>query len=74
MQALFDDSGTKGTGRWVVMSGLMGEAQLIAELAGEWDKHLQAKHPGKIRYFKMHEAASLTGEFNDWNPYRTVRI
>lgn len=70
IQAFFDDSGTKGTGRWMAMSGLLGEAKLIASLADEWDKWLRARHPGSIRYFKMDEAADLTGEFQDWNPHR----
>jgi hypothetical protein len=53
LQAWFDDSGTKGTGRYMTMSGVLGEAELLREVAREWEKHLNAKHPGRIRYFKM---------------------
>ena len=66
LQAWFDDSGTKGTGRWMTMSGLFGEAELFASIAEEWDRHLRAKYPGAIRYFKMDEACQLDGEFKDW--------
>jgi hypothetical protein len=40
----------------MAMAGLMGEAQLIAELADEWRRHLDAKHPGRVRY----DAVGLT--------------
>lgn len=68
LQAWFDDSGTKGTGRWMTMSGLFGEAELLASIAHEWDKHLRARYPGAIRYFKMDEACQLDGEFKHWKP------
>jgi hypothetical protein len=66
LQAWFDDSGTKGTGRWMSMSGLFGEAELFASIADEWDKNLRARQPGAIRYFKMDEACQLDGEFKHW--------
>jgi uncharacterized protein DUF3800 len=66
LQAYFDDSGGKGQGRWMVMSGLFGEAEVLAAVADEWDKYLAARHPGRIRYFKMDEACQVDGEFKDW--------
>jgi hypothetical protein len=70
LQAIYDDSGCKGTGRYLVVGGLLGEAELFASIADEWDKWLRAKHPGSIRYFKMEEATGLTGEFRHWHPER----
>ena len=50
------------------MSGLFGEAQVIAQIVDDWERHLRAKHPGQIRYFKMDEAVTLDGEFRHWQP------
>jgi hypothetical protein len=66
LQAYFDDSGTKGTGRFMVMAGLLADAHVFAEVAEQWDKHLRARHPGPIQYFKMDEACGLDGEFRHW--------
>jgi hypothetical protein len=66
LQAWFDDSGTKGTGRFMTVAGLFGPAEIFASVADEWDRCLRAKHPGAIRYFKMDEACGLDGEFRHW--------
>lgn len=68
IQAFFDDSGTKGTGRIMVIAGFIGEASAMANLADEWERLIRFKHPGAIRYFKMDEALHLRGEFAHWNP------
>jgi hypothetical protein len=65
-QAFCDDSGAKGTGRWMVLAALFGEAQAFAALAEDWDRWLRFKHPGSISYFKMDEAVGLHGEFQHW--------
>ena len=52
----------------MAMSGLLGEAEIIGEVADDWDRFLRFKHPGSIRYFKMQEAMGLTGEFRHWQP------
>ena len=69
LQALFDDSGTMGQGRFMAMAGLMGEAALIAELADDWQRHLDAKYPGRIEYFKLDEALTLDGQFRHWQEH-----
>lgn len=67
LQAWFDDSGTKGTGRIMAMGGVFGEAEAIAALADEWDRHLVAAHPGAIHgAFKMDDACTLDGVFRHW--------
>ena len=66
LQAWFDESGTRGTDRFMVLAGLLGEAEVFANVADEWDKHLRATYPGAIRYFKLDEACGLTGEFRHW--------
>ncbi len=49
------------------MSGLFGEAQVFADLAEQWRVNLDGPYPpGKINYFKMDEAVSLSGAFNSW--------
>ncbi len=48
------------------MSGLFGQAELFAKVSDEWDKALWSKYPGKIRYFKLDEALTLSGEFAHW--------
>ena len=68
IHAYFDDSGAKGQGRWMAMSGLLGDADVFADLADEWRKHLAGPYPpGKIDYFKMDEAVSLNGQFHHWS-------
>lgn len=68
LQAYFDDSGGKGQGRWMAMSGLLGEAEVFASLADQWRLNLAGPYPpGRIHYFKMDEAVQFKGEFRDWN-------
>lgn len=75
LQAWFDDSGTKGTGRFMSMAGLFGSADVFAQVADEWDLALRARHPGLIHYFKMDEACVLDGEFNFWQePNRDQKV
>jgi len=38
----------------------------MAEVADEWAKYLEARHPGRVRYFKLDEALTLDGEFRHW--------
>lgn len=68
LQAFFDDSGSKGEGQFMVLAGLFGEAEVFSAVSDDWDRHLRARHPGSIRYFKMHEACTLSGEFRHWQP------
>jgi uncharacterized protein DUF3800 len=67
LQAVFDDSGTKGTGRFMAMVGLLGEAEAMADLADEWDKYLRARDPGELLYFKLDDARTLDGAFQHWH-------
>jgi uncharacterized protein DUF3800 len=74
-QALFDDSGAKGQGRWMTMAGVFADTDLLASIADEWDRHLRASDPGRIAYFKMDEACQLRGAFADWNaPNRDLKV
>jgi hypothetical protein len=67
-KAVFDDSGGKGQGRYMAVSGLFGEAQLLAALADQWQERLEQYHPGlPFEYFKMDEACQLKGQFNHWS-------
>ena len=67
LQAYFDDSGAKGQGRWMALSGLFGEAEIFASLADEWRLNLAGPYPpGRIKYFKMDEAVTKDGQFNHW--------
>ncbi len=70
LQAIFDDSGSKGQDRFMVMAGLLGTAELFGSLATQWDKHLRARHPGKIDYFKLDEAVVLDGQFRHWQEHK----
>lgn len=65
-QAFVDDSGTKGTGKVLMLGGLFGKAEAFARLADDWEKELRAKIPLPIKYFKTDEAANLDGEFRHW--------
>lgn len=68
LQAVFDDSGTKGMGRFMTIAGLFGEAEAIALLATEWDRHLRASHPGALQCFKLDDARTLNSDgcFAHW--------
>jgi hypothetical protein len=67
-KALFDESGVTGTNRFMCMAGIFGQADELERLTAEWEKHLAARHPGRIGYFKLDEALGLDGEFKFWQP------
>ena len=69
-QAFIDDSGTKGTGKILMLGGLFGSAEAMASLADRWDMELRSHVPLPIRYFKADEARSLSGEFQCWQADR----
>jgi hypothetical protein len=62
-QAWFDDSGTKGTGRVMVISGIFGTADLCAAVADDWNRALESPRYRHIRYFKMDDACGFDEEF-----------
>ena len=66
IQSWIDDSGTKGSDGSLVLAGLIGPAERLAEVADQWDRELFANIPGRIRYFKADEARHLSGEFSHW--------
>lgn len=66
LQAWIDDSGTKGTGKLLILGGLMAPADVLADIADEWDRELPARIPLPISYFKADEARKLSGEFQHW--------
>jgi hypothetical protein len=65
-QAWIDDSGTKGTGKVLMLGGLFGRAQTLAVVADRWERELRARLPLPIGYFKADEARDLDGEFQHW--------
>ncbi len=67
LKAFIDDSGTKGTGKVLVLGGLMGSAEALADIADRWERELRSKVPLPIAYFKAAEARGMTGEFADWS-------
>jgi hypothetical protein len=66
LQAFIDDSGTKGTGKVLMLGGLMASAEALATVADTWDRELRAHIPLPIGYFKAYEAQQLDGEFSHW--------
>jgi len=68
MQAWIDDSGAKGQGGCIALAGLIGEAQDWAVFADKWAEELAADPP--LRYFSMSDAATRTGVFHRWPPWR----
>jgi len=67
LQSFYDESGGTGQGRWMSMAGLFASAEILAQVADEWDKELRFPAPGRIAYFKLSEAMSLSGEFLYWD-------
>lgn len=65
VQAYIDESGGKGQGSVFVFSALLASAKDWNGFSNEWQSRLD-EHP-KIKYFKMHEAAKLKGEFEGWS-------
>jgi hypothetical protein len=70
LQLFIDDSGTKGTGKVLMLGGLLGSAEAHVAIAQRWDKELRAHLPLPIEYFKCSEARNLSGEFANWHPKR----
>lgn len=60
-QVMLDDSGGKGQGPYLVLGGLIGQAEAFADLADQWAAWRDASP--SIRYFKMSEAAARSKEF-----------
>lgn len=63
LQAYVDDSST-ADGSVLVLGGLIAQAKNWAEFSQEWNEYLNLKP--RISYFKMSEAAGLSGEFAGW--------
>lgn len=61
-QVCVDESGGRGQGQHFVMAGVMAYADKWAAFSEEWSTRL-ASSPS-VRYFKMKEAAGLSGEFH----------
>ena len=61
IQAFVDESGGKGHTTHFVLAGLVSPSERWFSFADEW-RDCMAKVP-RIRYFKMSEANSITGEF-----------
>jgi hypothetical protein len=55
-----------GTGDHFVMAGLIGESEHWAIFSDEWDICLKSG-PRRLDYFKMKEAAGLSGQFWGWD-------
>ena len=68
IQCYIDDSGSKGSGLGLYLLGVMGQAEVIADVADRWSLELFSRTPARIRYYKHDEARSLGGEFAFWRP------
>jgi hypothetical protein len=66
MQIYVDESGGTGQGNTFVMAGWLSDAVRWTLFEREWRDCLQCEP--RISYFKMHEAASLRGEFRGFSP------
>lgn len=69
IQVYVDESGGKGQGPVFVFSALIGMAEDWAKFSDDWKSRLEQSP--RIRYFKMNEAANLSGEFDRMS--RTAR-
>jgi hypothetical protein len=72
--AFFDDSGTHGTSKVVVVGGVMGTESEVLSLDGMWREHLN--HPlcglrPPIREFHAAECFDSRGEFAGWKRTET---
>ena len=61
-QAFIDDSGNEPQSQIFVLAGFISTHKKWAEFSDEWQAELN-KEP-KLDYFKMHEAATLLGQFS----------
>lgn len=66
-RAFFDESGVLGTDRVMAIAGLMGEAQVLAQLSDAWWCELKNERSGgMIKFFTADHARGLTGQFSHW--------
>jgi hypothetical protein len=65
VQAFVDESGGKGQGRYFVMAGLIAHSDHCRIFSDAWQACLSTEPT--IAYFKMREAAGLTGQFYGWS-------
>jgi hypothetical protein len=73
IQAVADDSGCKGQGSHLVMGGLIAPAEIWADFSVKWAECLQ--ETPTIRYFKLYEATSCTGQFSGMGaPMRDAKL
>jgi hypothetical protein len=61
IQAFVDDSGGRGQGQYLVSCALVAHSEQWAAFSDQWAACLRAEP--RIEYFKMREAASLSGQF-----------
>jgi hypothetical protein len=71
MQACIDDSGSSPTDPLYVLGGFIASTDQWAEFSSEWQTAL-SKEPA-LDYFKMAEANSLTGQFDQSNGWDRAR-
>lgn len=64
LQAFIDDSGTDGRSPVFVLAGFISTVERWAAFTDEWTESLRW---AGIEYFKMNEAATLTGQFLHWS-------
>ena len=67
-QAYVDDSGNYQHSPVLVLAGFVASVEKWLEFADDWQRMLDMRP--KIEYFKMNEAATLTGQFRDWSKDR----
>jgi hypothetical protein len=67
LQAYIDDSGGKGTGKLLLVGGLLASAEALASLTDQWERELRAELPHRIAYFKASEAQNMRDEFAHWS-------
>lgn len=73
VQVFVDDSGGKGQGRHFILAGLIARSEQWAMFSDDWQQCLDQKP--RLRYFKMREAASCTGQFHGLSgPDRDARL
>jgi len=65
VRAFVDDSGSGGDSRYFVLGGFMADYPTWERFSDAWADALVA--PPSISYFKMAEANSLNGQFENWS-------
>lgn len=66
VRAFTDDSGSGGDSRYYVLCGYMADLPTWEKFSDAWHAFLNT--PPTLTYFKMSEAESLKGEFENWEP------